>query len=578
MKRNIFIWLLILSEFVFFAACSKTTEPEINDEQQSENNVNADTSAANSGDHEDADDYIWNDSDVIPVELNGNSITENTTGAEVSGSTLLISSAGTYSLTGTLTDGQIIVNTEDEAVVRILLNGVNITCSSNAPVYIKKSSKTIIFLADNTDNTLTDGSSYVLEDAAAAEPNAAIYSKSDLTIFGNGSLRVTGNYNDAIASKDGLIIKSGNISISAQDDGIRGKDYLIIKDGNLNVNANGDGLKSDNSEDATKGYVSIMNGSINITSGGDGIAAETDAMIYGGTITVLSGGGSSRTVSGTESAKGIKGSVSVTVNGGTIDINSADDGIHSNAYVAINNGDITISSGDDGIHGDSAIKISDGDIKITKSVEGIEAASITVDNGIVNIVSSDDGFNATYGNDGERNDGSCLYLNGGIICVNSSRGDGLDSNGNIVMTDGTVIVHGPSSNPEVGTDYNGSFNISGGFLVITGPNSGNMIEATSTSSEQYAVKASSNSQISANALFHIQDEGGNNLVTFQPVRNCYYIVFSSSALKNGSTYYIYTGGTSTGTNTNGLYSGGEYSGGSLRKSFSVSGKVTNVSF
>lgn len=146
------------------------------------------------------------------------------------------------------------------------------------------------------------------------------------------------------------------------------------------------------------------------------------------------------------------------------------------------------------------------------------------------------------------------------------------------MTGGTVIVHGPVSNPEVGTDYNGSFNISGGFLVITGPNSGNMIEATSTSSEQYAVKASSNSQIPANTLFHIQDEDGNNLVTFQPVRNCYYIVFSSSELKNGSYYYIYTGGTSTGVNTNGLYSEGEYSGGTLRKSFSISAKVTNVPF
>lgn len=578
MKRNIYMLLLLVSTFIFFASCSKTTEPEINDEQETENNVSADTSEANSGDHEDEDDYVWNDSDVIPIELNGTSITENTAGAEASGGTLLISSAGTYSLSGTLTDGQIIVSTEDEAVVRIILNSVNITCSSNAPIYIKKSMKTVIVLADNSDNTLTDGNTYVQEDASVDEPNAALYSKSDLTIFGNGSLNVTGNYNDAIASADGLIIKSGNISVSSADDGIRGKDYLIVKDGSLTVNVNGDGLKSDNSEDATKGYVSIENGEINITSGGDGIAAETDAIIYDGNITISSGGGSSRTVSGTESAKGIKGSVSVTIDGGTIDINSADDGIHSNAYVTINNGTVSISTGDDGIHADAAIKISNGDIKITKSIEGIEAKYITVNNGNISIVSTDDGFNATTGNDGEMNDGSCLYLNGGSICVNSSRGDGLDSNGNIVMSDGTVVVHGPISNPEVGTDYNGSFNISGGLLVITGPNSGNMIEATSTTSGQYAVKAISSSQISASNLFHIQDENGNNLVTFEPVRNCYYIVFSSSDLKNGSTYYIYTGGTSTGVNTNGLYSGGTYSGGILRKNFTISGKVTSVSF
>ena len=162
--------------------------------------------------------------------------------------------------------------------------------------------------------------------------------------------------------------------------------------------------------------------------------------------------------------------------------------------------------------------------------------------------------------------------------VNASRGDGLDSNGNIVMTNGTVVVNGPSSNPEVGADYNGSFNISGGLLVFTGPNSGNMIEATSSSSEQYAAKATSSSQISPSTLFHIQNESGNSLLTFKHIRNCYYIVFSSPDLKQGSTYSIYTGGTSTGINDNGLYTGGTYSGGTLRKSFTVSGKVTNVSF
>ena len=127
------------------------------------------------------------------------------------------------------------------------------------------------------------------------------------------------------------------------------------------------------------------------------------------------------------------------------------------------------------------------------------------------------------------------------------------------------MVHGPTSNPEVAMDYNGTFKVSGGLLIATGPNSGNMIEATSTSSEQYAIKATTNSMFGSSTLFHIQDASGNNLVTFKPVRNVYYVVFSSPELKNGATYSIYTGGTSTGTNANGLYVGGAYSGGTLKK-------------
>ncbi len=576
-KRNLFFLLFCVFLLISITSCKKSTEPE-ETASQSDSGTTVDTSAENCSDHEDADDYTWSSSDVIPIVLDGSSITANTAGVTISGNKLTITSAGTYSLSGTLSDGQIIVNTEDQTIVRLILDGVNINCSTSAPIYVKNSKKTIIVLADNTENYLTDGSSYVLENATADEPNAALYCKSDLTIYGNGSLTVTGKYNDGIASVDGLIIKSGNVTVTSIDDGIRGKDYLVVKGGNISVNAKGNGLKSDNSEDATKGYISIEAGTLNVTSTGDAITATTDAIITDGTLVLTSGGGSGKTVSGTLSAKAIKGIVSVNIKGGTIIVSSADDAIHSNGYIIINGGTFTISSADDGIHADALIKINGGNLNITKSYEGIESPYITVNNGNISIVASNDGFNATTGSGGEKNDGSCLYLYGGNIYVNVSAGDGLDSNGNIVMTAGTVVVHGPKSQPEVGADYNGTFSISGGFLIFTGPNSGNMIEATSTSSSQYAVKATSGSTLSASTLFHIQDETGNELVTFQPVRNVYYLVFSSPNLKSGSTYSIYTGGTSTGTNTSGLYSSGTYSGGTFKKSFTISGKITNVSF
>ncbi len=567
------VLLVCLCCAALFIACNKSTEPE-----DKTTTSGADTSTANVSDHEDNDDYTWDAASAIPVVLNGTSITSNASGVTVSGSKATINAAGVYKLSGSLTDGQIIVEAGTDAIVKLVMDGANINCSNNAPVYIKSSKKTIVILVENTSNSLTDGSTYVLENSAVDEPNAALYSKSDLSIAGEGSLTVTGKYNDGIASIDGFIINGGKISVSSLDDGLRGKDYMIIKAGDVSVTAKGNGIKSDNAEDASRGYVSINDGTVTITATGDGVTAQTDAIVNGGTLNITTGGGSSKTVTGTASAKALKGIVSTIINGGVITASAADDAIHSNGYVKINGGTSSVSSGDDGIHADVAIEINGGETNITKSVEGVEGPAITVNGGTLNIVSTDDGFNATKGNGGESNDGSTLTLNGGNISVNSSNGDGLDSNGNIVMTGGTVVTHGPKSNPEVGTDYNGTFNISGGFLVLTGPNSGNMIEATSTSSSQYSVKATSSSSLTTTNLFHVEDESGNDIVTFKPVRNAYYIVFSSPNLKSGATYSIYVGGTTTGTEFHGLYTGGSYSGGTLKKTFTVSGKVTSVSF
>ena len=195
----------------------------------------------------------------------------------------------------------------------------------------------------------------------------------------------------------------------------------------------------------------------------------------------------------------------------------------------------------------------------------------------MSLVSSDDCFNATFGNGGENDDGSLLSLLGGDVVVNTSGGDGLDSNGDILVTGGTIIVHGPPSQPEVGMDYNGTCNVNGGFLVISGTNS-NMTQAPSNSSAQYSIKAKSNTQLSASTLFHIQDASSNNILTFQPLRSYYSIVFSSADLLNGATYSIYTGGSCSGTVSNGLYTGGVYSGGTLKKTFTISRIVTNVTF
>lgn len=525
--------------------------------------------------HEEATDYTWDTANTTSIDLNTSSITVTGQGATASGTTVTITAAGTYNINGSLTNGQIVVNANDDAVVKLIFNSISVSNSSSAPVFIQKSKKTIIILPDNSTSTLSDATTYTYATADEDEPNATIFSKSNATIYGNGKLNITSNFNDAIGSKDGLLIKNATISLTSVDDGIRGKDYLIVNNANITANVKGDGLKSDNEDDAGAGYISILDGVFKITSTGDAISAKNNVTITKGTFTLIAGGGSSAQLATDASAKGIKGINGVTIDGGEFTLNTADDGIHSNKLVVINGGTYTIASGDDGIHSDAELTINDGTITISKSVEGIEGGIITVNKGTLDVTSSDDGFNSSYGNGAENNDGSSLNLKGGTIYVNASGGDGLDSNGNINISGGTIIVHGPQSQPEVGLDYNGTCNVTGGFLVVSGSSS-NMTQAPSTSSSQYSVKIMFTTSIAANSIFHLQDSEGNELANFKPKRSYSSIIFSSPNLKSGATYAIYTGGSATGTETNGYITGGTYSPGTHYASFTTSSIVTSL--
>jgi len=571
--------LLLISAFLLMLtpACEKHYANSTSDEEQT------DDSGTGTDGSEAASDYEWVTSDVVYITLNATSITVDGNGATVSGSTVTITAAGTYSISGTLTNGQVIVDTNDDGVVRIILNGVDITCSSSSPVYVKDAAKAVVILADNTTNNLTDGTSYVFDDTEKQEPDAAVFSKSFISFYGNGALVVKGNYADGIVGKDGLVIKSGNITVTSKDDGIRGKDYIIVRDGKITVTSTGDGLKSSNEDDTSLGYISIDKGTFNITSGGDAISAPTNVTVSYADMTIKSGGGSGSSTttqgySGTVSAKGIKADASIVINDGIISVNSADDALHSPASIIVNGGSTTLSTMDDAIHAEGSLTVSGGTINITKCYEGFEGPAINISGGNINLVSTDDSFNGTKGMATETSDGSAVNISGGTILLNPSTGDGLDSNGNVTMTGGTVIVQGPSSQPEVCIDVNGTFNISGGLFIGSGPNSGQMIEASSSTSSQYCVLAKSTTTLSAGTIVNIQDTDNKSLVTFKPVRSIYYIVFSSPDLASGSSYYIYTGGSSTGTSTGGLYVGGIYSGGTQKKNFTVSGKVTTVSF
>ena len=556
--------------------------------------------ASHTTSHEDAGNYFWDESQVTTIVLAGDSIAVEGSGVSVDGRTATITRGGAYELSGSLSEGQIVVDSEDKTAVQLIFNGINVSHSSTAPLYVANAAETIIILAEGSQNSLTDGANYIFASAEEDEPNAALFSKDDLTIYGQGSLTVTGNYNDAITSKDGLIIASGNITVTAVDDGIRGKEYLIIKGGSLTITSGGDGLKSDEDKDAALGYITIEGGSLTITSGGDAIQAATDVLIRGGDFNLTAGGGSSASLAADLSAKGIKATAGVYINGGAFTINSADDAIHANNNIVINNGTFAIATGDDGMHADANLEINGGVIHISQSYEGLESAVITLNGGDIHIVSSDDGINVAGGNDGSgfggpgfggpggggrppRGGGQdtftpysgdyYLYINGGTIVVEAS-GDGLDANGAIVMTGGTVIVNGPTEQMNGALDYDGTFTMTGGLLVAAG--SAGMAQAPDVSSTQNALLLNLNGTLPAGTLIHIEDSSGNAVLTFAPSKAYQSLAFSSPELVRGETYTVYYGGTDSGTLTNNLYSGGSYSGGAEYTSFTVASTVTMI--
>ncbi|MCB9451414.1 MAG: carbohydrate-binding domain-containing protein [Anaerolineaceae bacterium] len=527
------------------------------------------------------------DNTVTHITLNGDSIVVDGAGATANGSLVTITAAGTYEVSGTLNDGQLAVKTNDFEPVTLILNGVDIRNSTSAPINVMKAAAVEIILADGSQNYVSDAVTYVYENPEDDEPNAAVFSDDDMTISGYGSLTVDAHYNDGIASKDNLVIRDAIITVNAVDDGIRGKDSLLISGATLNLSAGGDGLKSDEDEDASLGYIHIASGTFTINAGGDAIQAETNVTIDGGSFSLITAGGSSANFSADLSAKGIKGLVNVTINGGNFTINAADDAVHSNDTIVINGGSFAIATGDDGMHADANLTINDGDIVVSTSYEGLESAIITINAGNISLVSSDDGLNVAGGADSSGMGGQpgrgarpnnfaalgnyFIYINGGSIIINAA-GDGIDANGSIEMTGGTVIVNGPTENMNGALDYDGYFTLSGGLLVAAG--SAGMAQAPDTSSTQSVLLLNLDTVQQAGTLVHIQAADGSNVLTFAPSKAYQSIVFASPALVTGMSYTVYLGGSSDGLAVDGLYQGGNYTSGTEYTSFTVSSNVT----
>lgn len=583
---------------------------------------------------------LFSDRDLNPdyssptaeIILTGNTAEISGNGVSVNNSIVTITSEGIYHITGTLDDGQIIVNADDKKV-QLVLDNVSINCSNSSAIYVENAKKVFITLADDSKNYLSDGKDYNNEDSTD-EPDATIFSHDSITFNGNGELEVTGNYKDGIRSKDDIVITSGTITVNAVNNAIKAKDYVAVADGIINLTAGNNGIYANNKNDETSGFVYIEGGDFTITTGGGSSeSTKQHTEDFGNGFGGGFGGGHEGNFNGeppempddfdpsdmqgfedfdpsmleipemgdmenfnpnnsempqmndsenfnpenlnlsiqettqttessdsTNAPKGIKASAKIDIAGGTFNINSADDSLHAGTVINISDGDIKIDAGDDGIHADSEINITGGNISVLNSYEGIEATVINIYDGLIEVNSSDDGLNASDGVTSQEGMGTYsenikININGGIIYVNAS-GDGIDSNGDMFINGGTVIVNGPENSGNGALDTNGEITVTGGTIVAAGMSG--MAECPTDTSTQNSISATFDSTYEGGTLITLTDDSGNEIISFAPEKSFDNIIISSPEIKTGTTYTFYTGGTSSASERYGLYENGSY--------------------
>lgn len=515
-------------------------------------------------------EYSDRDTDASYDESSATHIALSETGASISGdnatasgSTVTITAAGTYVITGSSSNGQVVIDAPDDAKVQIVLDGVTLSNGSGPCILASNADKVFVTLAEDTVNTLSDGSSWTLT-GTEDEPDATIFGTCDLTVNGSGTLNVKATTHHGIHSTDDLVVTGGTLNVDAANDGLVGKDSVKIGGGSVHVTAQDNGVKATNDTDEDKGFVLISAGDVDIDAQDDGIKATR----------------------------------LINTTGGTVTVDSQDDALHSDTDLWLDGGTLTISAADDGVHAEYSLWLADGTLDITNSYEGIEGQDILVSGGSSNVAYSDDGINAAVASDetssestqtdaaqtstqqadGQRaggqqpggqasgaqqpsgqgmqagtgqmpdqqsETGGSITITGGTIDLVSTRqGDSLDSNGTLQIEGGTITTSGAASGDSSVLDFETSGTISGGTFFGLGAAS---METGFSNSSQASMSAT----ISGNAgdVVTIEDSSGTQIASYTAENSYAYLLASTPEMADGETYTILVNGTQKSTAT-----------------------------
>lgn len=560
-----------------------------------------------------ASDYTTANATLVTLTDSSATAKGKYTGYEIDGTDVSITAAGTYVFSGDCGDGSITVK-KGVSGVTIVLNGLTLTNADSAALTLNKTAEASLIAAAGTTNTVADT-------AGVNDENAAVKVKSGaaLAIGGTGTLTVDGNAKNGIkGAADAVItVAEGKLNINAADDGLSCDDELNITGGTLSITAGGDAVKAspdtgENPDTTSLGNVTISGGTLTLNATEDGVQADGDLTISGGTFHVKTNGGHTTALTDdSASCKGFKAGKTLTVTGGTLTVDSADDALHANTDVTISGGTLTLATGDDGVHADNDLVIgtkgasstSTPRINITASYEGLEGTTVTVYSGDIDVAASDDGVNAANSTLGERSDKYAINIAGGDLYIDAGS-DGLDSNNDINITGGKVEVYGADAVMDAAIDYDGTFTLSGGTLFgagmepcagtqayiavgetspsggmgggphgqgggqgMTPPGDANGSQMTppdfSGNGGTPPEKPSDNGQggqqggapanresalgIKEGSVITVQNSSGKTLYTATALGSMSSVIFSSADIKEGETYTVLVDGTSVGT-------------------------------
>ncbi len=553
--------------------------------------------------------------DAVDVTL-ANGASAGGSGVEVDGDLVTITEAGTYSVSGTLSSGSLVVDASD-GIVNLVLDGVDITAADVAAINVVNAGQVVVWLVDGSENVLADTADAVIDEAVEDAPNATLFSTADLWIAGDGGLSVTAHAADAITSKDTLVLAGGDVAVAAADDGVRGKDHLVITGGTLEADVEGDALRSDN----------------------ESVADDPDAAV------------------------GV-----VWIDGGTLDLTSGSDAVDAARQVTVASGDVTIAAGDDGLHSDGVLRIEGGNVTITESVEGIEGAYMYLSGGDVSVVATDDGINVAggveevtattdaitstdqgatvdpgtavdpgtsagappmgdatadgppaggppvgdsaaggppmggaagdaaaggqlapggtgpdsrssttdavddlssltvsamqgsgFGGPAEGDNGSRILAVSGGAYVLDTMSDGVDVNGSMTMTGGTIVISSTDDARNGALDVDDTLTISGGTLAASGTSA--MAVAPGDDSTQATLAITFSATVPADTVITIADPDAAEIASFTTQRDSQSFIFSSDALVGGTDYAVSVGGETSGTSIGSLVLDGTTTGG-----------------
>lgn len=542
--------------------------------------------------HYSEQDLSWDASSETAIDLSNPTATD---GVTVEDGTLTITKAGTYKLSGEY-QGQIKVETADSDAVRLVLDNANITNSSGAALNVVNADEVILYSASGTTNTISDGADYTA--TGEDDPDAVVYSKADLTIAGEGTLKVNGNHEDGIHTSDGLVIASGTLEVNAANTGIKGKDYVDILGGTINVTAQQDGIKSTNDTDEGQGWTRLSNGTVTVNAGDDGFKASRVVEISGGSLTVE------------QSDEGIEAQY-INVSGGDVNVTSADDGM--NASLKTSDSESTDSSANTS---DTANQqqnnqqqgsIPGGQQSGTSNQQQQGMGQPPAMSGTSQDGTSQNGASGTaqqqnntqnQGNqnmgqppampggnaqDGKSQNGTtgtgqqgmgqppqggmpggggggtfevidaAINVSGGHVTVNAE-GDGIDSNGVTTLSGGTLIVNGPSQGGNAALDTNGDLLLNGA-TVLSG-STADMFEAPSTNSTSGYLKLTNSSGFEQGSTVQVADSSGKVVANYKVTKsNVQLVLVSSSSIVKGQSYTAYTTTSAVDSNATSLASG-----------------------